>query len=249
MKAVILAAGVGRRLGGSAGQKPKCLLEFGGRSLLRRHFDLLARCGVRDVAVGVGYRAQEVGAEIARWNSGLQVEIVQNPDFEQGSMVTLWHLRKAVAAARDLLLMDADVLYDRRMLERLIASPHANCFLLDRDFVPGDEPVKLCVRDGRLVEFRKKVAVEFDYCGESVGFFRFSPGMAATLNAAVQHYVDAGRVAEPHEEAIRDVLLAEPEAFGWEDVTGIPWLEIDFPEDVARARDEILPALRGEPDA
>jgi choline kinase len=48
---------------------------------------------------------------------------------------------------------------------------------------------------------------------------------------------------EPYEEAIRDVLLAEPRQFGYEDVTGLPWIEIDFPEDVKRARDDILPRL------
>jgi choline kinase len=50
----------------------------------------------------------------------------------------------------------------------------------------------------------------------------------------------------PHEEAVRNVLLREPGAFGFEDVTGVPWIEIDFPEDVVRAREQILPAIRAD---
>ena len=67
--------------------------------------------------------------------------------------------------------------------------------------------------------------------------------MAARLAAAAERYIRAGRLDEPHEEAIRDILLADPGAFGFEDISGLPWLEIDFPEDLIRARDRILPRL------
>ena len=56
-------------------------------------------------------------------------------------------------------------------------------------------------------------------------------------------YMRAGRTEQPHEEALRDVLLADPQAFSFEDITGLPWIEIDFPEDVVQARQRILPRL------
>jgi len=115
---------------------------------------------------------------------------------------------------------------------------------MDRDFEDGDEPVKLCLKGGRPVEFRKKASGSYDMVGESVGFFRLAPAVAAALARAAQSYVDAGRLDEPYEEAIRDVLLAGGAGpFGWEDVTGLPWIEIDFPDDVRRAREEIMPCL------
>jgi choline kinase len=181
---------------------------------------------------------------------GARIDLVYNPDFVQGSVVTLWSLRDSLCAGGDVLLMDADVLYDYRMLARLIGSTHRNCFLLDRDFEPGDEPVKLCVRDGRLIDFRKRVEVACDYCGESVGFFRLSQHAAKTLIDAADIYVKQGRVDQPYEEALRDLLVGGRCEFGFEDVTGLPWIEIDFPADVERARAEILPILtessRGE---
>jgi choline kinase len=146
-----------------------------------------------------------------------------------------------MAGASDILLMDADVLYDRRMIDRLLSSHHADCLLYDGDFEAGDEPVKICVRDGRIVDFRKRVDTAFDHCGESVGFFRFSPATARALAARAGEYVSAGRVGEPYEEAIRDLVQAAPPGgFGYEDITGVPWIEIDFPQDVARAQDQVM---------
>lgn len=246
MIAIILAAGVGKRLGPSDGDRiPKCLLSFAGKSLLQRHLESLQQCGVDEVVLVTGYHRQRIEAKCASLCGVSRPRVVHNPDYEQGSVVSLWAARAWLTADQPVLLMDADVLYDVRILERLSRSKHTDCFLLDRDYEPGAEPVKLCVLQGRLVEFRKRIdpELEYDYSGESVGFFRFSPATARRLAAAVQTYVDSGALDAPHEEAIRDLLLAAPQEFAFEDITGLPWIEIDFPADVARAEAEILPRL------
>jgi choline kinase len=246
MRALILAAGVGDRLGGGGQQPPKSLLRFDGRSLLERHLCTLAECGVREVAVGVGYRAEEIEREIRRIDCAVAVELIHNPDYREGNVVTLWHMAERLAAGGDVLLMDADVLYHGAVMARLIGSAHRNCFLLDRNIEPGEEPVKLCVRDGRIVEFRKQIAdsLEYDYHGESVGFFKLTEEMALALRETVEAYVEAERRGEFYEEALRDLVLGEQgHCFGFEDVTGLPWIEIDFPEDVEQARREVLPQL------
>ena len=109
-----------------------------------------------------------------------------------------------------MLLMDADVLYDEDMLDRLINSPHPNCFLLERAFDPGDEPVKSCIRSGEIVEFRKWLSAEFDFCGESFGFFKLSTEVAKKIIVQTEHYWRQDRRQEPYEEVIRDVLLTSP---------------------------------------
>lgn len=248
MKAVILAAGVGERLGSGPDHPPKALLRFGDKSLLARHMEILHHCGVPEVVIATGYRADLVEAELvaigAKCDDDGFARCVLNPHFQEGSIVSLWTVRAELAGDGGVLLMDADVLYDHRLIERLLRSRHASCFLLDRDIEPGDEPVKLCVHGGNLVEFRKVVRGTYDYCGESVGFFRLSPEVARRLAETAETYVAAGRRGECYEEALRDVLLESPAGtFGFEDVTGLPWIEIDFPEDVRRAREEILPRL------
>jgi choline kinase len=235
--AILLAAGVGRRLGGSH-DGPKILLEFGGRSLLDRHFEGIFAAGIRDVTVTIGHEAERLRAAVGR-----RAETVVNADYRRGSLVSLWTQRERLRSGRTVVLMDGDVLYPPEMIARLVAAPGDAVLLVDREIEPGDEPVKACFRDGRLVDFRKKPEHPHDWHGESAGFFKFSPEMAARLADACAARVAAGQLDVEYEEAIRDLILAAPERFSAVDVTDLPWTEIDFPEDVARAREVILPQL------
>ena len=239
----MLAAGVGARLGPDRNHRPKVLLSFGGKTLLRRHLEILSYLEVVELTIATGYRADEIEAELAATPSPIVTHTVYNPAYREGSIVSLWTVSEALSRAGDVVLMDGDVLYDVRLMERLLAAPHANCFAMDRHFEPGEEPVKLCLKDGRLVDFHKRPQTTFDDCGEWVGFLRLSAEGAGRLVAAVKAYIDAGQRDTAYEEAIRDVLLAEPGAFGIADITGLPWIEIDFAEDARKARDEILPRL------
>ena len=264
-RVLILAAGQGRRLGASA--PPKVLLEFHGSSLLTRHIRILDACGLRDITAVVGYRAEELRAEIVHLCGlretacpgpdpgsvrgvnrvgAVRVNLVENPSFRNGSIVSLWKARAVLRSAAPVILMDADVLYDSRLIIRLLDSPHESCFLLDRSIEPGEEPVKLCVDRGRIVDFHKRPQIEHQWHGESVGFFRFSPAIATELADRVEEYIADGRTHVEYEEPIRDLLLARDGAgFGYEDISGLPWIEIDFPADVARARRVVVPQLLG----
>ncbi|MFH2009807.1 MAG: phosphocholine cytidylyltransferase family protein [bacterium] len=248
MKAILLAAGVGRRLSEASGNKPKCLLEFDGVSLLRRHLDALQSVGIREIIIVAGYQADLLEAEIARSGAAHLTEVVLNPDYRKGSLISLLIGLRRLNDRDELLLMDADVLYDPRILARALDTAIQNCFLLDRDFVDGEEPVKICVRDGTVVEFRKRVdpGLEFDFQGESVGFFRFAPALTARLILTIESYLARHEDEAPYEEMIRDLLLESPSDFGFEEITGLPWIEIDFPEDVVRANAEILPKIGKE---
>ena len=247
MHAIILAAGRGKRLEGHNPQgHPKCLMEFGGRSLLARHLDLLYRFGVQRADLVVGYEADRIIEHVATLQSRPDVAYHFNPRYELGSVISLWAAADTLCAGQPVLVMDADVLYHPGILQRLVETRTENCYLLDRDFVPGDEPVKIAVRGGVMVEFRKRLepGLDYDMLGESVGFFRFGPDCAAALAARCARYDAEGLADAPHEEALRDELLAQPGDFGFEDVSGLPWIEIDFPEDVVRAEEEVLPAIR-----
>jgi len=95
----------------------------------------------------------------------------------------------------------------------------------------------------RPVEFRKAGCNEnYDRVGEWVGFIRLAPDFAMAVQ--VENYVNDGRIEEPYEEAVRDLLLTElGDTVGAVDIAGKAWIEIDFPEDLARAETEILPRI------
>ena len=86
MEAIILAAGVGRRLGNCSDNKPKCMLEFDGISLLRRHLSILNHYNISNIIVVTGYQSDRVINEIACSESSHITNTIYNPDFEKGSL-------------------------------------------------------------------------------------------------------------------------------------------------------------------
>jgi choline kinase len=247
MRAIILAAGRGMRLKQAADEQvPKCLLRFDGMSLLERHLRLLKTAGVDEVVLALGWRHELVAAELDRLEWRPRPQIVLNPRYELGSVLTVHTAAEAMTRGGDVLLMDADVLYHDRIMTALVAGQRpVNRVLIDRDFEAGDEPVKVCVRAGVPIELRKQLApdLQYDTIGESVGFFRFDAAGARRLAAIVSDYVGSDRAHLPHEEAVRDLLRERSQVVEVCDVTGSPWIEIDFPNDVSRAAHEVLPQL------
>jgi choline kinase len=248
MRAIILAAGRGLRLLlPEDKQLPKCLLRFDGMSLLERHLHMLRGAGVEEVVLALGFRHELIEAELDRLAWQPRPEIVLNRRFELGSVLTLHAVADAMTRGGDILLMDADVLYDERIMDTLVAgrSP-VNRLLIDCDFEDGEEPVKICLRDGVPIELRKQLSadIEYDTIGESVGFFRFTQAAARRLAALVAGYVASGRAQMPHEEAVRELLLERTQLVEVADVTGAPWIEIDYAEDLLRATKEVLPQLQ-----
>lgn len=238
--AILLAAGVGRRLQ-QAG--PKILSVVGGQSLLERHLESLTAAGVSDIVLTIGHQGDAIRRAILQAGFSDRVRFIENERYREGSLLSLWMQRETLRAGRPVLLMDGDVLYDRRMLARLLGAPGEAILLVDRAIEPGDEPVKVCFQGETIVDFRKLPEHVHDWHGESVGLFKFSPLMAAALAERCERRAAEGPASTEYEEAIRDLILEDGEAFHACDVSDLPWTEIDFPEDLARAREEILPRL------
>jgi choline kinase len=247
VRAIILAAGRGLRLQQPDKEDfPKVLLNFAGQTLLERHLRLLRGAGIREIVLALGFRHETVTAQLAGLRGLPNPEIVLNPDFALGSVLTLHAASAALTRGGPVLVMDADVLYNEPIMNALVAGdPSKSRILIDRDFEAGEEPVKVCIKDGLPIELRKKVAPElgYDLIGESVGFFRFSESGARQLAAIIYGYAENNRGNQPHEEAVRDLVHAAPNTFEIADITGSPWIEIDFPADVERATREVVPRL------
>jgi len=245
MKAIIYAAGVGRRLGPRTANLPKVLLEFGGKTLLRRHVENLSALGVREVVVVTGWHCEKVDAEIERIlrEHTVRLEAVRNDSFREGSALSVWAAEKHLTPeAAPLLLMDGDVLYPADLLSRLLESPEETCLLLDRRCALDEaDPVLVAVRRGKPFDFTKAYRGPYEEIGESIGFFKIATGDVARLREAARARTCGARRTETLEDIIREMV--QEGRFGREDVTGLPWVEIDFPEDVERALKEVLPAV------
>jgi len=245
MKALMLAAGVGRRLYGDENDElPKALLRFDGESLLARHIKFLVEFGVDELVMVVGHRKNDLLAEAMSVAPPGFIRAIENTRYKEGPVISLSLGESVLKSGDSVLFMDADVLYHPVVLERLIRSEHRTCFIVDRDFEPGEEPVKLCIRDGLVVDFGKQVSEPHDTVGEWPGFFKMAPEIAARIADSALEYVARNEVEGAYEDSMCDVLKSEPPGtFGYEDVTGLPWIEIDFPSDLIRAERIILPRV------
>jgi len=239
MKAVILAAGVGRRLHSFIQHKPKCLLPIGESTLLVRYLEALEHVGVSQVTIVVGYKQELIREAVASWSGSLPVQFLVNEEFERGSIVSLWVARQALDD--DTVIMDADVLFHPSILERLMASSHPNALLMDDTVVQDTEECMVVVRQGRVIALTKQMPETYDEAGEGVGFLKLSRHDAPSLLKSVKERIDQGLLDMEYEDALRDFFQAT--LVGVEKIGGLPWIEIDFPEDVVHAKNDVLPKL------
>jgi choline kinase len=239
MKAIILAAGVGKRLWPVTQHRPKCLIEFGGRSLIHRYLDALSGLRVRSAVLIVGYKQEMIRAAVGSKYAGVAVSYLVNDQFHRGSISSLWIAREAFDD--DLIIMDADVLFHREILRRLVESRSPNCLLMDESVKQQGEECMVVVQGGRVIALTKQMPLHYDYAGEGVGFLKVRHADTGHVAASLKPHVERGAWSMEYEDALRGFF--EQVAVGHEKIGGLPWTEIDCPEDVARAERDILPKL------
>jgi choline kinase len=239
MKAIILAAGVGKRLSSITKQKPKSLIQFGGKSLLRRHVDCLVGLGIRDVVLVVGYKQELIREESMRFPTDVNVHFLVNEEYVRGSIGSLWVARSEFTD--DLVIMDADVLYHPSILERLVKSSSENALLMDETVHQETEECMVVVREQRVIALTKQVPQEYDEAGEGVGFLKVGKSSTSQLIDSLKYYIQDKKLDMEYEDALKNFFCEVP--VGYEKIGGLPWIEIDFPEDVEKAERNILPQL------
>ena len=246
MEAIMLAAGSGSRLSkNDKNHPPKCLLTFDGKSLLARHIEVLKFCGIKKLTLVIGYRADDITAEVSKIDNSSFVETIINPEYLEGSIVSLSYAIKTMRSGTDILFMDADVLYHSDLIQRLSSSTKDCHILYDSGYEPGDDPVLLCLNGKRIVDFKKKANMICDRIGEWPGFVKWSSQAAIEISNIIERRINSGQVKLPCEDAFREYMLkSNTQNIYCDDITGIPWIEIDFPEDIDRAHNLILPAIK-----
>ena len=242
--AVILAAGVGKRLMPITGQRPKCLIEIGGKTLLDRYLESLKESSITEVTFVLGHLKEMILPRLKEAEKQFNIRYIFNKNYTRGSITSLWEAREsALGGQGDVLIMDADVLFHPTLLKRLLESPKKSCFLLEEDFTDTGEEMKLFVQGERVTAISKKNVLKTPLVGEGVGFLKLAGEHCPQLRNTLEDFIREGRLDVEYEEAL-DRLLSCCEV-GYEPVDGLPWIEIDFEEDIRRAERDILPMLDG----
>ncbi len=240
LHAIVLAAGVARRLAPLTDRTNKCLLPVGDRPLLDRMLSALAAAGVPQTTLVVGHCGDQIKALAGSAFAGMPIHYIENPEYRRGSVLSLYAARDVLSAG-PALVMDADVLFPREFLHRLLRAPGHCAVLVDRGFPDTGEEVKAYTCGGRVITLSKKVVpATWDTVGENIGFFRCGDA-GRDLLRLLERVIADGTGLEEYEEAIH--LLMQQHEIRPVDVTGLPWTEIDFVEDLRRAGVDVLPRV------
>jgi choline kinase len=242
MKGIILAAGRGARLNGGNNDMPKCLVTLGGETLLSRNIRLLRHAGVDDVVVVVGCAADTV----RRTCHG--VSFVENARFAQtNSLYSLWLARPLLTEG--FVVMNCDVLVHPQLVTDLLTARYEDALLLayrDEDTSYGEEEMKVRVRCGRVTDISKTMDPE-EADGENLGVAKFGAEGARLLIEEMDGLIGGGDHKAWVPRAFKAFAERRPlHAIG---TRGLPWTEIDFPEDYRRAVEVVLPQIERDASA
>lgn len=211
-------------------EQPKCLLEIGGAALIDRYVRQLDAIGIPATVV-VGFRGDAVRRRVAALKPRNAPIVVTNPAYQQGSILSLACGLEGTTG--DIILMDGDVLFHPDLLHRLVNSPQPNALLVDVGAEFTGEEYMAGIDAGRVSELRRAAVPGHDAVGEWVGFARLDAAAVESLRTAIAARIAKGETAGGYEDALASILPAHDVRCVPTD--GLPWIEIDFPEDAARA--------------
>jgi len=244
--AVILAAGIGSRLGDEVADRPKGFLRLGHRSIIEESIRKLAHAGIRNVLIVTGH--QSTYYESLEPEPGMSLRTLHNPDYARsGSMYSLYCARHELSDA--FLLLESDLIYESRALTELLAHPAGDAVLVSGPTGAGDE-VWVATKNGKLSQMSKRRDAFSDdeqVVGELVGISKISQPLFRIMlrisEAAFAHslYFDYETDCLVAAAKQRDIICPL--------MPDLVWSEIDDPNHLRRARDIVYPELQRRIDA
>jgi len=231
-KAVILAAGTGTRLSLPI---PKSMAPVGHRSIIHRQLDAFRKIGIEDFVVVVGFEQEQLRRHLQD-EPGQFTFIANEPFVETNTIYSLYLAREHITGP--FFYANADVLLDYRVIERIQAD-NAPAALAIRTGQCAEEDVKVAVHNNQIIHIGKTLK-QGD--GEFLGIARFDTETAQQLISTIVDIVEQQGVMDDYFERAVDQLCTAC-AISAVDVTDLPCIEVDFPEDLDIARRSILPHL------
>lgn len=238
MIAVILAAGISSRLRPLTNDLPKSLLLVGGTPLLQRILNSLYRNHIRECVIVTGFHKQKIEDFVKSLALPLNVEFAENPFFATtANNYSLWTAEELVRG-KDILLLDADILFDHRLLPPLISSPHPNGLIIRKTNHLEAEEIKVELDDAGNVRRIGKHVDPGVATGESIGIEKFDAATSEQLFETLDRRKDRN---EFYEASFQEIIDSGVRIHAI-DSAGLPCMEVDTLEDLAAA-DELAKTM------
>ena len=233
MIGVILAAGMAKRLRPLTDEKPKCLLEVGGKTLLQRTVDAMISAGIKEFVVVTGYRENMIREFLTARYPQYTINFIDNPDYEHNNNIfSLW-LAMEKLHGTEVLLMDSDILCDPEAVRRVARKTVPALAMQQHEL--GEEEMKIVVdAEGRITEISKTCSPK-DAIGESVGIEKMTEEYTEAIYQELRKMIlDEGLIDIFYERAF-ERLIPQGHTFEVVDTTDLFSYELDTPEDLEKA--------------
>lgn len=254
MQAIILAAGMGKRLGEYTHENTKCMVEVNGVKLIDRTLEALKNLGLSKTVLVVGYKRQNVKDYIGNDYSGMPIEYVDNPIYDKTNNIYSLYLAKDYLLAEDTLLLESDIIYDPSILKKLLDDPNPNIALVDKYQSWMDGTVVTIDEDNHITRFIDKTRFKYDEIKDyykTVNIYKFNREFSTKYYVP---FLSAYSIAlgnnEYYEQVLRVILHLHDAPLKALPLQGEAWYEIDDVQDLdiaqgmfAKNEDEHLAAI------
>ena len=236
MQAIILAAGMGHRLGEYTKDNTKCMISINGIKLIDRFLKKLSCMNLSRVIIVVGYKSENVIDYIgSRYDNKLKIEFINNPIYDKTNNIYSLSLAKEQMMEDDTLLLESDLIVDDRMFDLLIDDEYPNLALVAKYEAWMDGTMVCLDQDNNIVNFVPKSAFRYEDIGsyyKTVNIYKFSKEFCKKRYIPfLEAYVKALGDNEYYEQVLRVITLINIEELKAKPIGDLPWYEIDDVQD------------------
>lgn len=236
MQAIILAAGMGRRLGELTGDNTKCMLKVNGVRLIDRALDCLSKIGLSRIILVVGYKGDNVKEYVGNSYKGVDIVYVDNPIYDKTNNIYSLYLAKDWLLKEDTLLLESDLIYEPSVVEKIVSNPYPNLALVDKYESWMDGTVVTLDKESKIVNFLSKKQFKYsdiDQYYKTVNIYKFSQEFSASYYVPfLKAYCAALGRNEYYEQVLKVITLLEDAPLKALPLSGEKWYEIDDIQDL-----------------
>ena len=246
MQAIILAAGMGRRLGEYTKDNTKCMVPVNGVRLIDRVLNQLSELDLKRVVIVVGYKGKELVDYIGnRYDDKVKIEFVSNPIYDKtNNIYSLWKVEKQLQED-DTLLLESDLIYDDKLLHMIVENPYPNLALVAKYETWMDGTMVRIDSDNNIVNFVPKKAFKYSEVNsyyKTVNIYKFSKDFSEkTYVPFLNAYCKVMGNNEYYEQVLRVITLLDKSTMKALPIGNERWYEIDDVQDLDIAETLFLP--------
>ena len=236
MQAIILAAGMGKRLGELTKDNTKCMVKVNGKTLIDRTLMQLSKLNLTKVIIVIGYEGEKLKQYIGNEYKGLTIEYINNPIYDKTNNIYSLSLAKKQLQEDDTLLIESDLIFDDSLFGMVIDNANPNLVLVAK-YEPWMDGTMVCLdEDNNIINFVSKK--NFKFCAinsyyKTVNIYKFSKEFSSTHYVPfLEAYCKALGNNEYYEQVLGVITMLEKFELKALPLSGQKWYEIDDIQDL-----------------